>query len=568
MIRSYASVLKSLVRQHGILIASLWLAQIASVYALRAILIQNPFTEATHASDSRAFPILVMTFSYAFFVLFIGLVFNTQSRTSWLYHLPLPESLFVSLPCALIFIYGAGLWLTVPWGRFTAGIEIVLFGAPLLSFLILKNSRHLTTGIAKAGLFACAIFFLWNTVFLGWSVTEELWRVDAFYLAVFAGLAWLFERRQKRLVLIAPAILAGILIFKIARAETRPPSTFSDAVSDLAFIDSLKTRSEFRKLAIDPAAWASVDSYSLPLFIREQAQREAGVVLTPDEQLTYFKNIDANNETWKAKVLNQVWMDRSGVFPQPSFFDGVASLEPISFLITKPPLRDFLYANWKDTQQFCLALPFEKSARFVKHVFESECGGRRLFNQDVWSAYSLSAPGEFENAVDGYLLAGNSHIASNVRRALQFILFDTYKLPKLSREKYSRAVSQQGLSPELLHSLKKDLRLNFENLLAPLQGSAEHFRQTVEKQTSMMPSDDAAVYALFSKVNGTSLLNSIAIAESERTSFARVRYFFLSPTNIVVGRYRYWMRKILLDGANWPRIKETLAEARKPLRDE
>jgi hypothetical protein len=565
MINAFGSVLKTLLRLHWFIIAILFMAQILSVFALRTILFVAPFSKTGYVSDSAySEAMLCMAFSYAFFILFLGLMFNTRSRSGWLHQLPVSGHAFVLLPFVAILTYASLLFYFVPWGIFTSGIGMVLFGVPLLCFLIIKNCRNLITGVIKSGAFAIVLYALWLTVLLEWGARAELWHVDALYLCAFAALCLLFEAKQRMLVLLAPAVLLLSLSVKLATVEFQTPSTFARAVYDLSFLDSEKTRSEFKRLALDPKAWTTLDSYSLPSFIRAKAQLHSATLLSPNEQLLYFKHIEANDDRWEPQQLSYAWKSRPSAFPKPVLiFAGSGSNEPIGFLITQKPLTDYLYANWKDTDLYCSTLPFERSVRFVQRLFESDCGFPRLLRDELWATYSLDRPGAFESSIDHYLVNRSANLAPNIRRYLQSgAPFDIYNLERTVKNKYQRSIIQNTLSDKDLSALKNDLRLVRHEFLKGEHGSKEEFKTAVLEATSPFPKGDGGALLLFNLVTGSANVYQTKRNLERRDPFLMLQYFWLGAGDINVGFTCYWIRQVLLDDANWPQIQTILADAK------
>ncbi|MES2964013.1 MAG: hypothetical protein V4760_08985, partial [Bdellovibrionota bacterium] len=182
MTRAFDS-LKVVIRLHPYVFGVLFLIMAIGIITLRSVLIHDPYSPIPDLYDDSqsSYPHVVMALGYSLFVLFLGVVFNVHDRSSWLFHLPISERTFLVVPFTLIFVYGAVLHQLVPLGDFSTGESMVFFGAPILGFLVIKNSRSILTGVLKSSVFAILLFFLWVTLLLKWSVRQELYQAEIFY---------------------------------------------------------------------------------------------------------------------------------------------------------------------------------------------------------------------------------------------------------------------------------------------------------------------------------------------------------------------------------------------------
>ncbi|MEK7357105.1 MAG: hypothetical protein AAB250_11695 [Bdellovibrionota bacterium] len=559
MNRSFLMPLKVFVRLYWPLLTFLVLIQAYSIFDLRSELIQDPFAQKSEYDGvTTTYAILEMIAAYSAFVLILGIFFNVRARASWLYRLPISERAFLFVPMALIFAYGAVLHRLIPWGPFTSGLNMVLFGAPFLSFLVIKNSRTILGGVFKSAALAGFLFFMWNTLFLEWSVRQELFRVDLFYIAVFAVLALVLERRQRALVLAAPLILLIGVGVKLMAIERSTPRSLIEATENASYVENEKTIGILKSLALDAGLWETLDAYSMPVFVRLRMQDYLVAAMSAEEQLRYFQNIERNENLWEPRAVNKSWALRPSLYPQPRVRAGQRALMPINDRNVKPLLVEYLYANWKDSRLFCAALPYERSVRFATKIFESNCGRSRLFFEKLWTDYREDRGDDFERTIDSYMLSSNPKTAEKIRSSLKFDFFLGFDLSTEVREKIGKPFSDRRVTADVLAQLKDVVRAERAKHLAPLRVPRDQFLRIVEADTSpFKPSVSAGVYLVRESLG--SYIYDIEKIHERRWSLAEAfGYWLQNPLNIEYPLYNGHLRRYLSDEANWPRIQEFL----------
>lgn len=549
-----------IVRLHPLLTVICLAIPIFSIFMLRAAMTYDPFVKEVNPYRWAVYAQFPLILGYSVFVLLLGVVFNVRSRSSWLFHLPVSERAFLILPITSIFVYGGLLHLLIPLGDLTVGSGIVFFGAPILCFLVIKNSANMLMGILKSAGVAIFLLFLWATLLLKWSAHQELYSVDLSYTVVFALGCFIFEKRQRLLVLTPALVLLVLITFKIALIQTGSARNLLEALQNNAYIDSEKTRGEFKRLVLDPSTWDSLESYALPRYSRDRAQIMAGRLLSGEEQVAYFKGWVRNHETWKPRVLNGYWETRSGLMPQARVQGGVFGNGPVAPEDVKEPLREHLYVDWRDTSAHCSTLPFERSARFVSKLFESECGRNRLYFSEVWSEYLIGGSDDFEKAIDGYLLSSNQKISAAVRRSLSQGLLTGMVVPYEEREKLAVPFVKGTVTEQALMDLKKELRSRLIRVIEPLQGPREVYVDEVVRQTSS-DDDDKATAVVQVCYQLASCESVMLTGRYDRWSFAdTVRYWMNSPFQMERAAQNLHIRRVLLDERNWSEIQAVLAK--------
>ncbi|MES2963972.1 MAG: hypothetical protein V4760_08780 [Bdellovibrionota bacterium] len=550
---------KVVLRLHPYLVVLLFAVLIAAVVGLRSAFIQDPFVREPGSLDDSSTTIhhFVMAFGYSFFVLFLGVMFNVQARSSWLFHLPISERAFLFVPLASIGIYGAILCYLVPLGDFTAGANMVFFGAPILGFLVVKNASSILTGVFKSAAFAILLFFLWTTLFLRWSSRQELYQADLFYVGVFAVLCLLFEKRQRLLVLLPAAVLFAAIVVKLASIQSKPAENFLEAVRDLGYLETPKTRSEFKRLALDPSAWQSVELFAFSRFTKGRAKGHAVDLFDPSEQVIYFKNAETSYRTWKPRVVNERWILQRGVFPQPYVGYGDFNA-PIPAEYIKEPLFSYLYENWKDEPAFCASIPFETTPRFATKVFESECGPHRFYDREFWLAYLFGSSPEFERTADEYLLSSNQKVSTAVRRSRDFAFFYGWGYSYDDRQSLSEPYLKGTMTAEKLAETKTKIRDRVKDMLAPLNGPRDVFVNEVNRQVSFYVDDEETGAFLICQLVPACANPPDDESGERRTLLRHISNWLVNPLDIgLVARNRE-LRKNLLDEKNWPAIQAEL----------
>jgi|GEM_PF-6024319 len=567
LFNSISKVVAALLRLHGLALILLLAVQFFCLWVLRSQYNMDPFIHADHQPQDL-WPFLGLIFGYSFFILALGILFNTRSRTSWLFQLPVHESAFTIIPIGAIGLLGSTFSFLAPWGDFRAGLEMLLFGAPFLCFLIIRSDSSLSSGVVKAGGFAILLFFFWQGLLVEWSVRQEGWQVEFFYLILFAVLCFVIDQRSRGTAGSAIVLLFCVLVGKLAFVARSLPESFKESVLHRAYLKSDKTAREFRRLVMDPESWSSVEAFDFNRFINGRAHLFATELLNGDEQIQFFINIHTNWKLWNEKVMNNNWLSRTGLFHQPRNVFG-SDRFPLNSYVADPKLVEYLYANWRDDKPFCDALPIERSSRFVGKLFSSNCPNILSLRHEIWTTYSLSNPTEYEAAIDEWLTEKYSSMHPAMKQRLPqnlFYLDYLEALDRSSRIEMERALNLGALTRAQLKDFKEKIITQRKRLLSVFPTEREEFIKSVW-QRSWYRNEESVLDSrsvVLAHILGDSAISEMYRRELQSWSpIDAIRFWLLYPKNQLIGMQRFEIYRLLSDERFWPEIQRIISEVQK-----
>lgn len=459
MYKDFSSLTRLFMRIYW-LPATIWIAvQILVISYYRILTLVYSIAEPIPATPSNTviFSMAgVLALSYMVLLIFMGNLFSSSQRASWLRQLPFRASSLNLFPLFVTLLYGLCLLIFIPWGSFSSGVSVFTIGIPVSVFLVLKNARNYVIGLCKAASTGVVLIFIWLYLFYDWSAHQPQLVVEIAALLLFCTIWQTLARKERIYTLPIATILIGLLTSSSLYRQFRTPDTFIDATLDHAFFSTEKTLVRFKKIALKRSYWESVEQFDLPSFVRFKSQDFVNS-FSDDEKIQFIENIEFNRMRWKDIKLPANRPMRFASFLQPEIRFRNYSGFPIGKFNVTPKIESYLYAHWKNSPLFCQLLPFRKTGEYLNKMFNYEdCS---LFNQATWSFYSFFERGEYETLFDKYLLESFEKAPSKTKSNLMLFLSGGWGLSE-TKDKYDglRHVifNQKPLLEDLLVQMKTD----------------------------------------------------------------------------------------------------------------